>query len=120
MKMDLQKVKIPKTPITSWGYEEYDDAVDEETAYDAMLSRLEDLMNKKNKDFYWKVSVVNFGWRKLSGENYFKVRTPLELLREVLPKTECCYKIYNFRKGMLITNSHHDSPCGFEKYYVRP
>jgi len=71
----------------------------------------------KNK---WVVSVKGFGWRNLDGLKAFTAENGQELLKEVLPKTDCTFIIFKDGKnGIKIQNFHHDSPIGNEWYYIR-
>jgi len=68
----------------------------------------------------WIVRVDNFGWRGQSGMKVFHgCHEGQELLREILPKTECSFKIYKRGQELAINNAHHDSPCWKEWYYVK-
>lgn len=69
---------------------------------------------------YWKGKMVNFGWRGVSGEKYFIADSGLKLLQEILPKTDCSFKVYKKGKGLAINNAHHDSPMWREWYYIMP
>ena len=40
-------------------------------------------------------------------------------LREILPKTDCHFRIYEIETGLKIVNYHHDAPTG-EVYYCTP
>ena len=89
--------------------------------WDNLLAELNDILTKKNKQGgYWKASVENFGWRKLSGKKLFRAETAREFLDQILPKCDCTFNIFNYGKGLAIQNSHHDSPTGNEFYYVMP
>lgn len=90
--------------------------------YHDMVDYLTEYINKLNPDGYWKAEVSNFGWRSLNGHKYFSADTGSELLREILPQTDCTYKIYRVRarKWLAVQNSHHDSPCGREWYVIKP
>ncbi len=72
----------------------------------------------KTGHFYCEVN--GFGWRSLDGEKYCKADNMVKLLCEVLPKTECNFKIYNYGRGLAINNTHHDSATGAEWYYIKP
>lgn len=75
----------------------------------------------RNPDGYWFATVSDFGWRKLSGHKLFRAADGRELLAAILPRTECSFKIHRCgRRGLAIQNSHHDSPCGTEWYYLLP
>jgi len=81
---------------------------------------LDEILAKKNKEGYWKATVNNFGWRNLDGLKYFVADNATDFLQEILPKTDCTFKIFNYGKGLAIQNYHHDSPMGNEWYYIRP
>ena len=69
----------------------------------------------------WKVEVSNFGWRNQDGQKILRAENGLELLRGILPDTECTFRIYHDgRTGLKIQNFHHDSPTGNEWYYIYP
>lgn len=92
----------------------------EDFEWEDVLAELDIIMSNKNKDVYWYCEVENFGWRKLSGNKHFIANTSSEFLNAILPETECNFEIYNYGKGLCITNKHHDSPLGDEKYYIIP
>jgi hypothetical protein len=124
MGFNPDKVKLPKRYYSSWDSsncecdnEEYGG---ECCCWEFFLEDLDNLLNKINDDCYWKVNVVNFGWKKTSGETYVKAKDAQNLLWKVLPHTDNTFKVYRYKKGIVITNSHHDSPCGGEWYFVRP
>ena len=81
---------------------------------------LTSILERKNPDGYWKAQVRNFGWRNLDGVKFFKAWDGDSFLHEILPKTNCRYRIFNYGKGLAIQNFHHDSPVGNEWYYVVP
>lgn len=68
----------------------------------------------------WKAQVANFGWRSLNGEKTFRATNGRELLRQVLPKTDCTFKVFKYGWGLAINNAHHDSPTWSEWYYISP
>ncbi len=76
------------------------------------------ILKRKNPDGYWKAQVRNFGWRNLDGVKFLQAGDGESFLREILPKTDCHYYIFNYGKGLAIQNFHHDSPVGNEWYYV--
>jgi hypothetical protein len=88
--------------------------------WDNLDNCLTEIMDKKNKDIYWKVKVNNFGWRNLDGSKFLKAKSGKELLEGILPETECTFKIFNYRNGFAVQNYHHDSPTGNEWYYIVP
>ena len=78
------------------------------------------ILDRKNPDGYWKAQVRNFGWRNLDGVKILQAGDGASFLREILPKTDCHFCIFNYGKGLAIQNFHHDSPVGNEWYYVVP
>lgn len=89
-------------------------------AWDDLTECLTEWLKEKNDTPYWKCDVNNFGWRHLDGYKYFKARDGEELLRAILPDTDCTFTIYNDGKhGIKIENAHHDAPMGGEWYYIR-
>lgn len=89
-----------------------------------LTNLMEKIQEKINCNFNWHVEVENFGWNNMNGCKEFKAKTGKELLHNILPNTECHFKIYNYcgnKKGALglsINNSHHDKPCGGEWYHI--
>ena len=67
----------------------------------------------------WKVTAQGIGWRKLDGYKYTLANTATELLRAILPKTDCTISVYNYKNGYRLQVSHHDAPTG-ETYLVAP
>jgi len=98
------------------------DSVNDATIEEAseFQRQLQELLDKKNPTGFWKARVVNFGWRRLSGFKCFQSRSSEDFLGNVLPATDCRYRIYNFCNGVALQNFHHDSPVGNEWYYVVP
>ena len=107
-----------------------DDARD---SWDSLICYLTDII-KKHFSGYWHVKVSNFGWQSLHGEKGFFADKGSEFLQEILPKTDCHFKIFRDdhpgssddwadgvgrpTKGLKIQNFHHDSPVGNEWYYL--
>ncbi len=81
---------------------------------------LTSILKHKNPGGYWKAQVRNFGWRNLDGVKFLQAGDGESFLREILPKTDCHYYIFNYGKGLAIQNFHHDSPVGNEWYYDVP
>lgn len=88
--------------------------------WDSLTEYLTETISRKNPDGYWKAVVNNFGWRKLNGHKFFRAENGTLMLREILPKTDCTFHIFNYGKGIAIQNYHHDSPTGNEWYYITP
>jgi len=93
--------------------------------WECLIDFLTEVMKKKNyRNYYkdkWIVEVNGFGWRNLDGHKKVTAETGEELLREILPRCECTFKIFNDGcTGLKVQNFHHDSPTGNEWYYIRP
>jgi len=93
--------------------------------WDDFVENLTYVMKKKNyRNYYkdkWMAEVRGFGWRGLDGYKRVTAETGEELLREILPKCACTFKIFDDgHTGLKIQNFHHDSPTGNEWYYIRP
>ena len=107
-----------------------DDCLD---GWDTLLCSLTDMIKEKFSG-YWYVEVRNFGWQKLCGSRKFFADKGRDLLRGILPETDCHFKIFKDDhpgsatdwadgvarpvKGLKIQNYHHDSPVGNEWYYL--
>jgi hypothetical protein len=96
------------------------DGLGEQEDYDDMQEELTTVLERKNAPGYWYARVENFGWQSKDGHMYLEARKGGTFLYKILPKTECSYKIFNYGKGLMIQNWHHDSCTGNEKYYITP
>jgi hypothetical protein len=126
-----KKYKIPPkeslTEVVSWLPE---GETFEEDLYWEWICMAEELQNKMEElddkgEMIWGARVENFGWRKLNGLsgpiNLRKEDAPgLELLKRVLPRTDCRFTIYTDGKALYLNNFHHDSPTGREWYAIVP
>jgi hypothetical protein len=65
----------------------------------------------------WLVQGRQMGWMKRSGYKQFSAKTGPELLKAVLPKTDCTFKIYIHDRHLTMRVSHHDAPTG-ESYWL--
>lgn len=74
----------------------------------------------RNRHGGWRAVINNFGWRSLNGSKLFRATNGKQLLSEVLPKTDCTFRVYTYGRGMAINNAHHDSPTWNEWYYITP
>jgi hypothetical protein len=115
--------------LMSWGfdtdYEEeegvgYSDDFDDK--WDNFCEMLTEYMEERSPDGEWHCEVTGFGWQKLRGWVDFTAYTGKDLLREILPRADNSFKIYDHEngKGFRINNFHHDSPVGAEWYTVMP
>jgi hypothetical protein len=91
-----------------------------EYEYDDITLEVSDIIRSKSKDGYWYVRVENFGWDKRSGYQYLETQIGKQFMSKILPDCECTWKMFNYGKGLLIQNWHHDSCTGEEKYYCVP
>ena len=103
------------------GYNHYEEAGSEGFDEDDWYQLCEELTDLMVGGTEWRVEVKDFGWQKVSGEFFVVASTGEELLRGVLPDTECHFLIYDSGNNspLLIQNYHHDSPCGDEVYTLR-
>lgn len=92
--------------------------MDDKCDFDDFLYELDTLLQKKNPNGYWYAEVKNFGWLNQSGHRYLKATDGKTFLRQILPDTDCHFKVYAYPNGLAIQNYHHDSPTGNEWYYV--
>lgn len=102
----------------------YENELIYESEWDYLTESLSELMknkNKKSSGVYWKAKVENFGWNNRNGEKVFKADNGEQLLLQILPNTECIFKVHNYGSyGFAIQNHHHDSVTGNEWYYITP
>lgn len=93
--------------------------------WDSMTDHLTEIMESLNRNNHykdkWIAEVNGFGWRNSVGFANITACNGTELLRGVLPDTECSFNIFkDGRNRIKIQNYHHDSPTGNEWYYIRP
>lgn len=89
-------------------------------AWESLIEFLTETISRKNASGFWKIIMNNFGWRNLDGHKYFHADNGENMLRGILPKCDCTFRVFNFRKGLAVQNFHHDSPMGNEWYYLTP
>ena len=95
----------------------------DEFEYDDICEAITQRIEKREviKSPEWYCEVQGFGWLSRDGHKIFKSATGRSMLGEVLPDTECSFKIYRYgRNGFAINNAHHDRPAGGEWYYIVP
>lgn len=96
-----------------------------ETSYDEVewemgIDYLNELINDMdNAGDSWKAEGRNMGWRNLTGHKEFRANNGEEMLREVLPDTDCKCDIEVFTDRIEMIVYHHDSPMG-ESYVIKP
>lgn len=109
-----------KEPDLSWlGQDEDHECAQDE--WDCMAEDLGDCMSEINPESRdWVATVNNFGWRNSSGSKTFKADSGDEMLNQILPETECLFKIFIDKetKKISINNAHHDSPSWDEWYHI--
>ena len=102
-----------------FSYSDNDD--NDEFAYEEAIAGLTSLMNSLSSSNRWFVKAKNIGWRRLSGSAQIEANDGQELLRKILPQTECSWdaaiQTEEGKKYIKIINCHHDSPTG-ETYEI--
>ena len=91
----------------------------EDYEWEDLCEDLTELMSTYKPTGLWNGTVSGFGWRGVDGEGTIKATNGRELLLGVLPNTECSFKVYKERGGIMIDNAHHDKPCGGEIYRLK-
>ncbi len=100
--------------------------------WECLIGELDTLLEDRFSGYWW-VKAENFGWQSVHGTAEFFADTGQKFLQELLPKTECYFKVFlheqwthrvdyvgesHLFKGLSIQNYHHDSPVGNEWYYL--
>ncbi len=89
------------------------------SAWEFLIEELTEQLQAINPTGCWSADVVNFGWRKMNGHATFYADDAQTFLNNLLPKTDCTFKVYIEQNGILrIQNANHDSPTGDEWYTV--
>lgn len=89
--------------------------------WECLTDDLTDKLKAINPDGHWHAEVENFGWRRLSGYSDFRAEDGKTFLQEILPNTDCTFRIFlDAGNTFKIQNFHHDSPTGNEWYTIRP
>ena len=88
--------------------------------YEDLCDNLTTEVKKISPNGYFKATVTNFGWRNQNGYKYFKASNGRELLREILPNTDCTFTVFSVKHGkkLAISNAHHDQPVLYKEWYV--
>lgn len=87
--------------------------------WECLTNDLSEKLKAINPVGYWHMKAKNFGWQNLSGTKDFEADNGKTFLSEILPKTECTFRIYiDSTEVIKIQNFHHDSPVGNEWYTV--
>lgn len=95
------------------------DEIERDIEWEDLNHVLSEILSQMNPCGYWKCEVQNFGWRNVSGFQFVQTIDGEELLRKILPKTECFFKIFKEGNMLVLQNFHHDSPVGNEHYYIK-
>lgn len=96
---------------------------EEEWGWRDALDELEDLMCVF-PSVHLQVHCSNFGWLHQDGEKTVRASDGADLLRAILPNTDCTWEVYHYiepftgKKGLALQNWHHDAPMGGEWYYI--
>ena len=97
------------------------ESIDWDITWEDFIYDLNEILKVINPNGRWYATVNNFGWRNLSGHTEFTIDDAQSFLNQILPDTDCSFKIYYDIKdnNIKIINYHHDSPMG-ETYYCHP
>jgi len=90
-----------------------------EFEWENLLEVLTDKLQELNPGGYWVGEVKQFGWRKENGVKQFNADDGKIFLQEILPQTECSFRLFCLKDQILIQNFHHDSPTGDEWYIIK-
>jgi len=105
-------------PLIQFGFSEEDSEFEWEDVCECLTQWMEEI----NPGGKWHAIVHNFGWQKLNGHKDFNADTGEELLGQILPKTDCHFKITQETAGdkkyLKLQNWHHDSNTGDEYYEI--
>lgn len=89
-------------------------------AWEALTERLSEILRTLNPTGYWHAEVRYFGWRCLSGTKDFIADDGGRFLDNLLPNTECTFKVFvTDDQTIRLQNFHHDAPTGNEWYSVK-
>jgi len=102
----LMKVCERDSLLEMYCQDEYDNLVE------ALTGVIEDLGITD-----WLAQGRQMGWMKRRGYKLFSARTGKELLRAVLPNTDCSFTIHIHPEHLAMRVSHHDAPTG-EIYWL--
>jgi hypothetical protein len=116
LKWDRKKILAFHKEDSNYSDSFLDDILEEE--WNVLCDEVTKMMGPVTE---WECEVLNFGYRGLEGRQTFDARTGRQLLRKVLPDTECIFHVYTFRnESITIRNWHKASPRGKEIYKIRP
>lgn len=121
--MDITLVKLEEPiDILIAEYNPSDEDQDWEIDWEDCLTNIQGWIKEQKQDYMY-AWINNFGWRKASGHQVLKLVDAQKLLSDILPKTDCIFKVYRNDSPLStyklkIVNYHHDAPTG-ETYYLR-
>ena len=83
---------------------------------------LTEIMVEINPGGGWSATGEDLGWQKRSGYKRFKAESGEDFIKELLPETDCTFRIYRRKdkdgtEYLYIKNSTHDAPMG-EHYNI--
>jgi hypothetical protein len=85
-----------------------------------LTDTLTETLNAVNPDGYWQTEVTGFGWRGQEGYKDFEAYNGSDFLKNILPETDCRFKLFLDKSIIRIRNFYHDSPTGNEWYTIQP
>ena len=85
-----------------------------------LTDTLTEILNAVNPDGYWQAKVTGFGWRGQEGYKDFEVDNGSDFLKNILPETDCSFRVFLDKNTIRIQDFHHDSPTGNEWYTIQP
>lgn len=98
----------------------YCDEWDWENLIDIISQEMAACVNYTDEIGEWFIEVQNFGWQNTNGVQYINTMRGDELLKAILPNTECTFNIYRNEHILKLQNFHHDSCTGREWYHIYP
>lgn len=106
----------------------WEDADHWDSEWEFLIDSLREILDRKNfRNCKWRIEGSNMGWMRRSGYKYIDCASKgrisssdaREFLREILPNTDCRFRIYEQGRSLRIMNYHHDAPTG-ETYICTP
>jgi hypothetical protein len=115
-------VVMDRDPDLKWDSSDFETELEQEDEWEYLVGELDEFIEKHNVDGDWYATVSGFGWQSTDGEKWFSTNEGRKFLQEVLPNTECTFKVWLDKETGVITidNAHHDKPTGGEIYTIKP
>jgi hypothetical protein len=88
--------------------------------WESLTECLTETLNSFNSEGHWRADVENFGWLNQQGYTEFEADNGSDFLNNILPETDCTFRLFLEDERILIQNFHHDSPAGNEWYTIQP